>query len=144
MPITTATVAIYLAWRRTRGQGTTEARAVEWVGRALLLAYPILGFAYLTDRLGAFVEPVFFICFSAMVIVELVEPDQVEEPNELFESDALFESGERFESRGRFESGGAGVSQERTTSDPSGQPATRLIPEASPAAGLHPDTRRAP
>ena len=135
---TTATVAIYLAWRRTRGQGTTEARAVEWVGRALLLAYPILGFAYLTDRLGAFVEPVFFICFSAMVIVELVEPDQVVEPDE------RFESGERFESHGRFESGGAGASQERTASDPSGQPATRLIPEASPAAGLHPDTRRAP
>ena len=135
---TTATVAIYLAWRRTRGQGTTEARAVEWVGRALLLAYPVLGFAYVTDRLGAFVEPVFFICFSAMVIVELVEPDQVEEPNELFESDALFESGERFESRG------AEVCQERTASDPGGQPATRFVHEASPAAGLHPDTRRVP
>jgi hypothetical protein len=31
--------------------------------------------AYLSDRLGAFVEPVFFVCFSLMVAVELFEPE---------------------------------------------------------------------
>jgi hypothetical protein len=30
--------------------------------------------AYLTDRLGVFVEPVFFACFSLVVAVELFEP----------------------------------------------------------------------
>jgi len=47
------------------------AAAVAW---GLLVAYPLLGASYLTDRLGALVEPIFFVCFSAMVLAELYEP----------------------------------------------------------------------
>jgi hypothetical protein len=67
------TVALYLAWQRTRPKESTVTRTVRWTSRVLVLAYPILGFAYLTDHFGAFVEPVFFTCFSAMLAVELLE-----------------------------------------------------------------------
>ena len=40
----------------------------------MLIGYPLLGVAYLTDRFGAFVEPIFFVCFSVMVAIELLEP----------------------------------------------------------------------
>ena len=72
----TATVAVYLAWQRTRPVERPTTRIVRWTGRTLVAAYPLLGYAYLTDRMGAFVEPIFFICFSVMVAVELVEPDR--------------------------------------------------------------------
>jgi len=72
---TTATVAVYLAWQRTRAVERPTSRAVRWTGRALVVAYPLLGVAYLTDRMGAFVEPIFFISFSVMILVELAEPD---------------------------------------------------------------------
>lgn len=71
----TGTVAIYLAWQRTRAGRSAVTRAMRWTGRALVVSYPVLGFAYLTDRLGAFVEPVFFACFSVVVAVELLESD---------------------------------------------------------------------
>jgi len=70
----TATVAVYLAWQRTRAVERPTTRAVRWTGRTLVAAYPLLGLAYLTDRMGAFVEPVFFLSFSVMVLVELAEP----------------------------------------------------------------------
>ena len=60
----TATVAVYLAWQRTRPVERPTTRIVRWTGRTLVAAYPLLGYAYLTDRMGAFVEPIFFICFS--------------------------------------------------------------------------------
>ena len=63
----TATVAVYLAWQRTRPVERPTTRAIRWTGRTLVAAYPLLALAYLTDRLGAFVEPVFFVCFSVMV-----------------------------------------------------------------------------
>ena len=69
-----ATVAVYLAWQRTRPTERPTTRAFRWTGRTLVAAYPLLAFAYLTDRLGAFVEPVFFVCFSAIVLAELCEP----------------------------------------------------------------------
>jgi hypothetical protein len=72
----TATVAAYLAWQRTRAVERPTTRVVRWTGRALVAAYPLLAYAYLTDRLGAFVEPIFFVCFSVLVLVELVEPDR--------------------------------------------------------------------
>jgi hypothetical protein len=72
----TATVAVYLAWRRTRPVERPTTRVVRWTGRALVGAYPLLGLAYLTDRMGAFVEPIFFVCFSVMAFVELAEPDR--------------------------------------------------------------------
>jgi hypothetical protein len=71
-----ATVAVYLAWQRTRPRESAVTRTVRWTGRALVLAYPILGLAYLTDRFGAFVEPIFFTCFTVMVAVELLESDR--------------------------------------------------------------------
>jgi hypothetical protein len=67
------TVAVYLAWQRTRPVETPVTRAIRWTGRTMVVAYPLLGVAYLTDRFGAFVEPVFFTCFSVMVLAELVE-----------------------------------------------------------------------
>ncbi len=73
---TTATVAVYLAWQRTRPLERPTTRVVRWTGRTLVAAYPLLGYAYLTDRMGVFVEPVFFVCFSVMVAVELSEPDR--------------------------------------------------------------------
>jgi hypothetical protein len=72
------TVAVYKAWQRMRPKEDGLTRAVRWTGRVLVLAYPFLGIAYLTDRFGAFVEPVFFTCFSVMVVVELLETDRAE------------------------------------------------------------------
>jgi hypothetical protein len=68
------TVAVVVAVRRTRGQTTREARAFRVILKVLIVGYPFLGLVYLTDRLGAFVEPVFFVAFSAMIIVSLFEP----------------------------------------------------------------------
>jgi hypothetical protein len=70
------TVAVYLAWQRTRSKESATTRTVRWTARTLVLAYPVLGFAYLTDRFGVFVEPIFFACFSVMVAVELLESDR--------------------------------------------------------------------
>jgi hypothetical protein len=69
-----ATLAIVLARRRTAGLPVLGG-LTRWTANALLVAYPLLGVAYLSDRLGAFVEPVFFVCFSLMVAVELFEPE---------------------------------------------------------------------
>jgi len=69
----TATFALYLAWRRTRSDDTAVARVLRGVGVALIVAYPLLALAYLSDAYGAFVEPVFFICFSTIAMVELFE-----------------------------------------------------------------------
>ena len=68
------TTAIYLAYKRTREQGSIAAHLVKGIGVTLLVAYPLLGICYVSDRFGAFVEPVFFVCFSAMVATELFEP----------------------------------------------------------------------
>ena len=70
------TIAVYLAWQRTRPESSAASRAVRWTGRALVITYPVLAFSYLTDHFGAFVEPVFFTCFSVMVLVELLESDR--------------------------------------------------------------------
>lgn len=68
------TVAVIVAVRRTRGETTREARAYRMILKVLIVGYPFLGFVYLSDRLGAFVEPVFFLAFTAMIIVSLFEP----------------------------------------------------------------------
>jgi len=75
------TVAVYLAWQRTRAKETPATRTVRWTGRVMVVAYPLLGLAYLTDRFGAFVEPIFFTCFSAMVLAELFETDRPDRPD---------------------------------------------------------------
>ena len=71
------TIAVSLAWMRTREHRDWVARTVKGIAIAMTIGYPLLGVAYLTDRYGAFVEPIFFICFSIMVTTELVEPRRV-------------------------------------------------------------------
>ena len=70
----TLTVAAVIAMRRTRGDGTPEARVYCRLVKVLAVGYPLLGLVYLTDRLGTLVEPIFFLAFSAMVLAELFEP----------------------------------------------------------------------
>ena len=71
---TTATVAIWLAHRRTRDDRDLEGRVAHLLIVVLVVAYPLLGVAYLGDRLGSLIEPVFFVSFSTMVVLELFEP----------------------------------------------------------------------
>lgn len=68
-----ATVAVLAARRRTTGQPGVVGSVVRGIARVLVLAYPLLAVSYLTDRLGMYVEPVFFVGFSAMAAVELFE-----------------------------------------------------------------------
>ncbi|HWD51098.1 MAG TPA: DUF998 domain-containing protein [Acidimicrobiales bacterium] len=85
------TVAVVVAVRRTQGETTWEARAFRAILKVLIVGYPLLGFVYLSDRLGAFVEPIFFVSFSAMIIVSLFEPvGRVTAPAEL-DGDAAIE-----------------------------------------------------
>jgi hypothetical protein len=67
-------IAVYLAWKRTREHTDWVARCVKGVALAMVIGYPLLGIAYLTDRLGSFFEPIFFVAVSVMVAVELLEP----------------------------------------------------------------------
>ena len=69
----TMTVAVSLMRKRTRDYASGVARLARTVWRTLLVAYPVLAVAYLSDRFGAFIEPVFFICFSAIVAAEILE-----------------------------------------------------------------------
>jgi len=69
----TLTVAAVLAMSRTRGQVTTLARTYRALVTVLVVAYPLLGAVYLTDRLGTLVEPIFFVVFTAMVLTEVFE-----------------------------------------------------------------------
>ncbi len=68
------TTAVFLAWKRTRDERTLVAAGIKWTWVGLLVGYPLLAVAYLTDRFGSFVEPIFFICFSVMIFIELFEP----------------------------------------------------------------------
>jgi hypothetical protein len=77
------TVAVLIAHRRTTGHDTREAHAYRWLWHGLLVAYPLLGLAYLTDRLGTVIEPVFFVIFSTMVVVQLFEPSGDGRPGDI-------------------------------------------------------------
>jgi Protein of unknown function (DUF998) len=70
----TLTTAAVIAMRRTRGDRTPEARMYAAIVWTLAVGYPLLGLAYLTDRLGVFVEPIFFVAFSVMFLTEIFEP----------------------------------------------------------------------
>jgi Protein of unknown function (DUF998) len=76
----TLTTAVVIARRRTRQDGTTEAKAYLWLVRTLLVGYPLLALVYLTDRLGTLVEPIFFVAFSVAVLTHLFEPIGNDEP----------------------------------------------------------------
>jgi hypothetical protein len=69
----TLTTAALIAMRRTQKSGASVARLYSWVVKVLVVAYPFLGVAYITDRLGTFIEPAFFVAFSVMVAVEVFE-----------------------------------------------------------------------
>jgi hypothetical protein len=65
-----ASVAIFLL--RTH-PGRVQAQVARGVLRVLIVAYPLLAVAYVTDLFGAFIEPVFFISFSIAVTLVLVD-----------------------------------------------------------------------
>jgi hypothetical protein len=67
------TVALFLAWRRTRGGRSSAGAAYRWLGRGALVCYPLLGAAYLTDRMGGVMEAVFFAGFTVMVLTQIAE-----------------------------------------------------------------------
>ncbi len=73
----TITVALLAARRRTKCERSPWATAYRLVAFALAIGYPLLAVTYLTDRFGAFIEPVFFISFSVVVIAELLEPQRI-------------------------------------------------------------------
>jgi hypothetical protein len=67
------TLALAYAWRRSRPSGSRPARVYRGLADGALIAYPLLGAAYLTDRLGGIMEAVFFIGFTIMVATQLAE-----------------------------------------------------------------------
>jgi hypothetical protein len=69
-----ATSAAVLAWRRTRRRNGVAPVVARVVATVLAVGYPLLAVTYLSGRLGAFVEPFFFLAFSAVVAVELAAP----------------------------------------------------------------------
>jgi hypothetical protein len=69
-----ATSAAALAWRRTRGRSGARPLVARVVATVLAICYPLLAVAYLTGGFGAFVEPFFFVAFSAVAAAELAAP----------------------------------------------------------------------
>jgi hypothetical protein len=70
------TVAVLCAVARTRGTRRRFARVYRMLALGALIAYPLLGAAYLTDRLGGIMEAVFFVGFTVMVGTQLAERTQ--------------------------------------------------------------------
>ncbi len=67
------TVALALAVIRTRSQYSRTALLYRGLAGAAAVAYPLLGLAYLVNRLGGIMEAVFFIGFTVMVLAQLAE-----------------------------------------------------------------------
>ena len=67
------TIALLFATGRTRLASTRPARIYRGTAKAALLAYPLLGAAYLSDHLGAIMEAVFFTGFSVFVLTQIAE-----------------------------------------------------------------------
>jgi Protein of unknown function (DUF998) len=67
------TLALALAVLRTRGQRTRTAVVYRGLARAAVVAYPLLGVAYLVNRLGGVMEAVFFVGFTVMILAQLTE-----------------------------------------------------------------------
>ncbi|MBF6557956.1 MAG: DUF998 domain-containing protein [Acidimicrobiales bacterium] len=68
------TGAAIIAMKRTEHKGSVEARIYRGLVGLFVLAYPLLGLVYLTDRLGTLVEPIFLVAFSFMFLTEVFEP----------------------------------------------------------------------
>jgi hypothetical protein len=67
------TLALLLAWWRTRDDQTWTARTYRGLLIGAVAAYPFLGLAYLLDRLGGVMEAVFFTGFTVMAILQVAE-----------------------------------------------------------------------
>ena len=67
------TVALLFAWWRTRGTHTASGRVYRALLTGAVAAYPLIGLAYLIDRLGGVMEIVFFVGFTVMVMTQLCE-----------------------------------------------------------------------
>jgi Protein of unknown function (DUF998) len=70
---TAITLALLLALLRTRGQRSTPARIYRLLAVGAVVAYPVLGLAYLYNEFGGIVEGVFFTGFTVMVLTQLAE-----------------------------------------------------------------------
>lgn len=66
-------MAVILAVQRTRNERSGFALVYRTLARIGLVAYPLLGLAYLTDRYGSVMEAVFFTGFSVAVLTEIAE-----------------------------------------------------------------------
>ncbi len=67
------TMALLLALHRTNGERTVVAWTYQALAEAAFVAYPVLGFAYLLNRLGGVVEAAFFVGFTVTVSTQLAE-----------------------------------------------------------------------
>jgi RimJ/RimL family protein N-acetyltransferase len=67
------TVALACAVLRTRGQHTWAAVVYRRLAKAAVVGYPLLGVAYLLNRLGGVMEAVFFVGFTVTVVAQLAE-----------------------------------------------------------------------
>src|SRR5215472_17438257 len=67
------TLALLWAVERTRRASTRPAAFYRALGVGALIGYPLLGAAYLLDRLGGLMEVAFFVGFTVMVITHLAE-----------------------------------------------------------------------
>jgi hypothetical protein len=74
------TLALVYAVRRSRHSRSGPARVYRGLAWAAVIAYPLLGAAYLTDRLGAIMEGVFFVGFTIMVATQLADRRRSREP----------------------------------------------------------------
>jgi len=67
------TTALFLALRRTGGSSSRTASSYRWLWRGALVCYPLLGLAYLLNRMGGVMEAVFFVGFTIMVGTEIAD-----------------------------------------------------------------------
>jgi hypothetical protein len=67
------TIALFFAYYRTKKKRTKIAKIYRFLFVGAFIAYPLLGLAYVTNRLGAIIEPVFFTAFSIIILVQLYE-----------------------------------------------------------------------
>lgn len=67
------TVALLFAFQRTQGGSSRIAHAYRLLWRAAWIGYPLLGGAYLFNRLGAVMEMLFFVGFAVVIISQLIE-----------------------------------------------------------------------
>jgi len=71
------TASLWFAVRRTQKQPSLIPRLCRGLFTGALFAYPLLGFAYLTNHFGALIEPVFFLGFTTVVLILIIERVQV-------------------------------------------------------------------